>query len=305
MRRFTIVSLFAAGMLALVPFSAALAASAPSYISSSPEDGAELSEAPDSVTVTFSEPLDAESELRIFHCGKRIDSGDSTVTVNEIRASLAAGPVGMYEARWVVEGFGGVTGGSSGFISFHVGDHHSGCSGSGHGGGHGSGGHGSGGHGSGGHGGGGHSGGDGSGGKGHGGSGHSGSGGSGSHSGSDHSGSGSSGSHSGSSGSSHSSGTGHSAGAAGSGGDHGSGKHSGKSHSGKSHSGKGHGSDEVKGAAHGSDHGDDSETASGTQDFASDGGPLGIPTPEPGAVLLALVACIGLGVSAGWLARLV
>ena len=285
MRRSTIVCAIAAGILALAPFSAAVAAAAPQYTSSDPANGAELHEAPAAVSVSFSEPLDAESELRVFACGKRVDDGGSTVTLNELEVSLASGPTGLYEARWVAKGFGGVTGTSAGLIEFTVGHGEVSCGDHGSHGGHdgkGKGGHDGKGHG-----------GEGNGheGKGHSGSGHSGSGhseGSG-HSGSGHSGSGtshSSGSHS--SGSSHSASDGHSDGGHGSGGDHGKGK-------GKS---KGHG------ANHGNSETPADDEVAGNPNFAADG-PLPIPTPEAGAVVLALLACIGLGITGGWLARLV
>lgn len=290
MRRSSIVCAIAAGTLALAPFSAALAAAAPQYISSDPANGAELHEAPESVSVSFSEPLDAESELRVFACGKRVDEGNSTVTLNQLEVSLASGPTGLYEARWVAEGFGGVTGSSAGLIEFSVGHGDVSCGGSGHGRHGGSGkGHGGGGEG--------HSG-SGSGHEG-GGSGQSGSGNSHSGSGSSHSGSGTSGSHS--SGSTHSSG-GHSGGASSSS-DHGSGKHS--SGSGKHGSGHGEGKDKGHGEGHGSSGSETTgEETAGNPNFAADG-PLPITTPEAGAVLLALFACIGLGVTGGWLARLV
>lgn len=274
MRRLSIASSIAAGILALAPFSAALAAQAPQYTSSDPANGAELHKAPESVSVTFTEPLDADSVLKVFACGKRVDAGDSAVTLNEVEVALASGPTGKYEARWVAIGFAGITGSSEGSIEFTVGHGDVSCAGSGHGSGHGSGK------------------GSGNGGSGHG-SGHQGSGqeGSGGHQGSSHE-SGSGSTHSGTShtsGSTSLSGGGHSA-------------------SGSGHSGSNHGNGQSKSGGdegHGSGHGGQPEDAAGNPNFAANGGPLPIPTPEAGAVLLALFACVGLGITGGWLARLV
>lgn len=277
MRRLSIASSIAVGILALAPFSAALASQAPQYISSDPAGGAELHEAPSSVSVSFSEPLDADSELHVFACGKRVDAKDSAVTLNEIEVSLASGPTGKYEVHWTAVGFGGITGTSEGSIGFSVGHGKVTCDGPGHGSGHGGKGggkHEGSGHGSG-------------GGSGHEGSGHQGSG----HQGSGHS-SGSGSSHSGS-GSSHTGGSSHSGGGSHSASD---GDHSG-----------GHGKDDKSESGHGSGHGTSTteDPAAGNPNFASDGGPFPIPTPESGAVILALVACLGLGITGGWLARLV
>ena len=274
MRRLSIASSIAAGILALAPFSAAVAAPAPQYTSSDPADGAELHEAPETVSVTFTEPLDAKSELKVFACGKRVDSGTSSVTLNKLEVDLASGPTGKYQARWIATGFAGITGNSEGSIDFTVGHGNVSCDGSGHGPGHGSG-------------------------KG---SGHQGSGHQGSEHGSGHQGSGneSSGhqgsSHQSGSGSTHS-GSGHTSGSSSHGTDHSAG--------GNGHSGKGHG-DGKEDSGHGSGHGaEQPEDAAGNPNFASNDGPLPIPTPEAGAVLLALFACVGLGITGGWLARLV
>lgn len=290
MRRRTIFSAFAAGMLALAPFSAALAAptSSPQYVSSEPTNGAELHEAPEVVKVAFTEPLDASSELRVFACGTRVDDGETTVSLNQLEVKLTFGPSGIYQARWVAKGLGGITGSSAGFIEFSVGHGKASCEGhgSGHGGGHKDGGKGHG------------------GGGGHEGEGHEGSGSGGSHSEGTHS-SGSS-----ASGSSGHSGTSHSAEGGASG--HSSSGHSGTSTQGRGH-GSGHssngsdkenGSPSVHGSGHGESTGADTEGTS-NPDLASGGGPLPIPTPEAGAIFLALAACVGLGVTGGWLARLV
>jgi methionine-rich copper-binding protein CopC len=267
MRRRSFASLIAAGMLALVPLGAASAAAAPAYTSSDPADGAELHEAPASVSVTFSEPLDPGSELKVFACGKRVDAGETTVTINELEVELASGPTGKYEARWVATGLAGVTGTSEGAISFSVGHGQVSCSGSGHEG-HGSGNKGE-----------------------HGGHKDPG----GNHEGGEHS-------DSGHSNTTHS-GSGHSGTSAHSG----TGSHSSSSaHSSSGHKDSGHGGNhEMDHDKAGNEDGPADANDGGNHEFASDNGPLPIPTPEAGAVLLALVACVGLGVAAGWLARLV
>lgn len=277
MRRLHVLCAIAAGILALAPFSAALAAQSPQYMSSEPANGAELHEAPEVVKVAFTEPLDASSELRVFACGKRVDDGKTTVSLNQMEVGLASGPSGIYEARWVAKGLGGITGSSAGFIEFSVGHSKPTCNGSGHGPAHGSG------HGSG-----------------------SGDGEGGGHEGEGHQGSGESHSGISSEGGSHNPGSTHPGSSSHSGTSHSSTGPSNDSHSGGSgHDGGGSGrSTNGHGPSHGGDATPQDEGVS-NPDLAFGSGPLSIPTPEPGAIILALAACIGLGVTGGWLARLV
>lgn len=94
---------------------------APEKTGSEPEDGAFLHEPPDEVKVTFSEPLDPSSTLAVFdECGLRIDGRDKTVTLNELRVSIAKQPAGVYVARYTATGIGEVTGTTEGQISFEV-----------------------------------------------------------------------------------------------------------------------------------------------------------------------------------------
>ena len=262
----------------------------PMFISSSPEAGEEFhSEAPEEVRITFSEPLDGSSEIKVVdECEKRIDDGNTQVEANEMAVGFKATPAGTYTVLYSASGPGGVTGENSGSFQFVV---HAGksCDGGSHGeGGHGEGGHGEGGEG----------GEHGEGGKGHGEGGQHGSGGghkggsggghegsSGSHSGSSgsHSGSGSSGSHSGSS--SHSASNG------------------GHSGSGTSHSGNGkHGSEKKHGNGHGSkNRAAGSDAAVKGTELAAPGAPFaGV---EGSAVLMALGAALVLGAGGGWVIR--
>jgi methionine-rich copper-binding protein CopC len=129
------------------------AAAAPDYLSSEPENGAMLDEAPEQVSVTFDEPIDPDSSLSISdECGRKIDDGNVQVDPNSMTVGISLTPSGTYTATYFVKGLGGVTGQQTGTFSFMV---HSGEScdgGDGHGG-HGNGGGGKG-HGNGGHGGG-------------------------------------------------------------------------------------------------------------------------------------------------------
>lgn len=299
MRRLTIFSAFAAGMLALAPFSAALASpsspypsasfaessDAPQYISSEPVNGTQVHEAPKVVKVAFSEPLDPSSKLRVFACGERVDDGKVTVSLNQLEVGLASGPTGIYEASWIANGLAGMTGTSEGFIEFAVGhEDNPSCAGAGHPPGHGGGEDAS--------------------------SGHGGSGGShegdsdegASHESTSHEGT----SHEGASGASH-------LGAGDPGATH-SGASTSSSHQGNTHStGAGgsqnhsSGSDDSQSQTHGSENGDHTsptDEALGSTDLAASGAPLPVPTPEAGVVFFALITCIGLGISGGWLARL-
>lgn len=99
-----------------------VASAAPSVLSSNPEDGATEHEAPAEVTITFDMPLDpsASGLVVVDECGRRVDADDATVTVNEIKVSIARTPSGVYEARYKATPPAGATGSSSGSISFTV-----------------------------------------------------------------------------------------------------------------------------------------------------------------------------------------
>lgn len=264
--------------LALVSWSAAPALAAPQMLSSDPEEGAQLHKPPARVSVTLSEPLTGESDIKVTDdCGVVVSVGEAKVggmANNELSIAVGDAP---HHGTYLVQWYGtGVTGTGSGRFTFtvHAGTGCDGGSGSGghegHGGDGDSGGSGNGG----GHDG--HSGGnDGGGGSGH--AGHSGSGsGMGNHSGmtnhtnmSDHSGSGHSG----------------------------SGRHDGGGKKGRGH-GKNHGK-------HKGDHGDHQGNQQGNGDDVIAGGPFGPPAdiPTGTTVVIALGLAVLMGAVGGWVLR--
>jgi methionine-rich copper-binding protein CopC len=155
--------------LALVGWMAAPALAAPSVVSSTPEDGAEMHEPPGEVTIEFSEPLQDSSGMTVTDgCGNDVGEGDARIVgtaMNELNVVVGDAPYsGEYTVDYVATGVTGTTSGSLSFI-VHGGKN---CDGSGGGGGGGGGGehngHGNGGgNGGGGNGGGGHNGGHGGG----------------------------------------------------------------------------------------------------------------------------------------------
>jgi methionine-rich copper-binding protein CopC len=113
------------------------AAAAPDYLSSEPENGAMLEEAPSEVSVTFDEPIDPDSSLSVSdECGRKLDDGNVQVNPNSMSVGIALKPSGTYTVTYFVKGLGGVTGQQTGTFSFMV---HSGqaCDGGGGHGGHG------------------------------------------------------------------------------------------------------------------------------------------------------------------------
>ena len=120
--------------------SAAVAPVAPQYSSSDPADGDTMHQAPDQVTVTFSEPLDSSSEMIVEdHCGNKLDDGNVEVSLNEMSVGIAKKPAGHYMVTYAADGVGGITGSTQGRFSFkvHAGESLCGDSGNGGHGGHG------------------------------------------------------------------------------------------------------------------------------------------------------------------------
>ena len=111
---------------------------APEYSSSDPADGEELHQAPQTVTITFSEPLqEGDSTIEVTdHCGNRVDDRNVQVSLNEMSVGIAKTPSGHYMVEYRATGLAGITGSSEGRFSFTV---HAGksCSGGGGHGGHG------------------------------------------------------------------------------------------------------------------------------------------------------------------------
>ena len=148
--------------LAVLGWAAAPALAAPQVLAQDPEPGAEYhSDAPQRVTVTFSEPLDASSEMRVVdECGGRVDDGETSIggtAGNELSIGIAKTVQSTYTVEYVATGVSGTTTGTYDFV-VHGGEPCDGSGGGGHGGhggGSGGGGSGGGGGGHGGHGGGG------------------------------------------------------------------------------------------------------------------------------------------------------
>ena len=96
-------------------------AMAPQYMSSDPENGSASHEPPESVSISFSEPLGEGSSLRIYDpCANRIDDKQLVMSANEMSIGLAKTPSGIYEAQYVASGLVSATGESRGTITFTV-----------------------------------------------------------------------------------------------------------------------------------------------------------------------------------------
>ena len=119
MRRL-LVGMATAGLFAVLVAPAALAA--PAVVDSSPADGAEEHEAPDSVSITFDIPLDPSASLIkvVDECGRQIDAENTTVQLNEMSVDIAKKPSGLYKAFYHAAAPAGATGTSNGSISFTV-----------------------------------------------------------------------------------------------------------------------------------------------------------------------------------------
>lgn len=93
---------------------------APMYITSDPQAGSTVSSAPSKVTVTFSQPLDASSKLRVIdRCGERVDSRDANITLNQISVSLhAMAPSGKFIVLYTAVGPQGLTGATTNGYTF-------------------------------------------------------------------------------------------------------------------------------------------------------------------------------------------
>ena len=113
--------LAAAFLAALMAAPAGAAPMAPSYVSSQPEDGEELHEAPERVEVTFSEPLDESSQLSVEDsCGRKVDTGEVSVDGSTMSVGIALKPSGHYQVSYTATGVAGVTGSTEGGFHFMV-----------------------------------------------------------------------------------------------------------------------------------------------------------------------------------------
>ena len=131
----------------LVGWMAAPAIAAPTVISTSPEEGAEMHEPPGEVTIEFSEPLQGSSGLTVKDgCGSKVSEGDGRIVgtaMNELNVVIGDAPHrGTYTVEYVATGVTGTATGSYTFI-VHGGSNCDGTGGGGsgghHGGGHGDG----------------------------------------------------------------------------------------------------------------------------------------------------------------------
>jgi methionine-rich copper-binding protein CopC len=107
-----------AAALLLVLAWASPALAAPQRLSADPEPGAELHEPPAQIELSFSEPLDDDSEIKVFdECERRLDDGTTQVSLNEMSVALELGPTGVYT---VVHRAVGVTGATNEAYEFTV-----------------------------------------------------------------------------------------------------------------------------------------------------------------------------------------
>ena len=93
----------------------------PRYVSSDPSDGEELHQAPERVQVTFDQPLDESSTLRVLdECQREIDGDQTEVVGNTMSIEVAKTPSGMYHVEYLARGIGGITGEEDGMFMFTV-----------------------------------------------------------------------------------------------------------------------------------------------------------------------------------------
>jgi methionine-rich copper-binding protein CopC len=84
---------------------AAAQGSSPRFVASEPSPGAFVHQAPDDVSITFSEPLGAGSTMGVTdECGRRVDAGNVTLEENQMSVSLTAGPSGTYTVTYSAMG---------------------------------------------------------------------------------------------------------------------------------------------------------------------------------------------------------
>ena len=94
---------------------------APQVVSSDPEPGQEFhADAPERVLITFSEPVDSSSLVRVRDdCGNRVDDGKVTISGvlnNEISVGITKTVRSTYTVRYAVTGITGEGSASYGFV---------------------------------------------------------------------------------------------------------------------------------------------------------------------------------------------
>ena len=124
--------------LAVLGWAAAPALAAPQVIAQDPEPGTEFHEdAPERVTITFSEPLDDTSKITVVDdCGGRVDDREVTISgtaQNELSIGIAKTVQSTYTVEYAATGVSGTATGSYAFV-VHGGSPCDGSSGGGHGG---------------------------------------------------------------------------------------------------------------------------------------------------------------------------
>ena len=97
------------------------ALAAPQVLSSDPESGQEFhADAPERVSITFSEPIDSSSRIRVRDdCGNRVDDGKVTISgvlSNEISVGITKTVRSTYTVRYAVTGITGEASASYGFV---------------------------------------------------------------------------------------------------------------------------------------------------------------------------------------------
>jgi methionine-rich copper-binding protein CopC len=108
------------GVAIAVP-AAAAGPESPRYVTSDPQDGAQVESPPSRVSATFSEPLDPSSTLHVYdECGEPVDAGDTQVLGSRMDVGIARSPSGHYTVVYTAKGFGGATGETKDDFSFHV-----------------------------------------------------------------------------------------------------------------------------------------------------------------------------------------
>jgi methionine-rich copper-binding protein CopC len=101
------IPFFALFALAALPGGIAVAqdSAGPRYVGSEPPSGQFVHEAPDYVSITFSEPLGTGSTMAVTdECGRKVDAGNIAIEENQMSVGLTAGPSGTYTVTYSATG---------------------------------------------------------------------------------------------------------------------------------------------------------------------------------------------------------
>ena len=111
----------AAALLLVLIAAPAAAQVAPQYVSSTPEDGETVHQAPARVEVEFDQPLDDSSSLAVTdECDRQLDDGSTEVDGNTMSIEIVETPAGDYHVEYIARGVEGVTGENEGHFTFTV-----------------------------------------------------------------------------------------------------------------------------------------------------------------------------------------